>query len=618
MAFWITASDFSQNQPNHFTHYRSKSLVVVIANEPTFTNSIIRFEVEVIARSTKVTQGKLLIALKTDSSFNLNYGDLLLIPANYYEVEPPYNPDEFDFKSYLKSRKIAYQCFINQQQVKKIGSNFGNPLIGFALSLRKRIVDNFKQYIQHQESAAIASTLIMGYRANLSPELLSAYSGTGTLHVLSVSGMHVALVFLMFSFLLKPFDQFKHGKSVKTVLLVLLIWFYALITGFSSSVNRAALMLSFPVLGKLVNKQMNTYNLLALSAFLLLIIDPMYLFDIGFLLSYLAVLGLVWLHPHLYNLFYFKSKVVDAIWNYAALSIAAQAITFPLSIYIFHQFPIYFLISNMIIALPAAFIMYAGIGFVLLLPIKQVLPYLGLVLDQTIGKSNLILNYIEHLPLATIQGIYIDKLQLLLLYLFLILLIFSLILNRKKLFVVAISSCLLFFTFCVYDRICLLNQEKIVFYSLRKNTAIAYQHFGKIELISDLKAGDKAYQFFIKPSISKSGLQIKNTLSVNQNFEGEHWFVKDHFIQFGSVRVLRWTPDYDYKSFSKMIKVDVLLLSYNPKISLKKLVKQVNFSRLLIDGTNKDFRIKRWLDESAELSIECAVLKKNPAVILEL
>lgn len=618
MAFWITASDFSQNQPNHFTHFSSKSLVVLIANEPVVANDITRFEVEVIARSSKVTRGKLLIALKADSNFNLNYGDLLLIPATYYEVEPPYNPDEFDFKLYLQSRKIAYQCFINQYQVKKIGSNFGNPLIGFALGLRKCIVREFQYYIHHSEAAVVASTLIMGYRANLSPELLSAYAGTGTLHILSVSGMHVALVFLMFSFLLKPFDRFKHGKWVKTLLLVLLIWFYALITGFSSSVNRAALMLSFPVLGKLVNKQMNTYNLLALSAFLILIIDPIYLFDIGFLLSYLAVLGLVWLHPHLYNLFYFKSKVADAVWNYAALSIAAQAITFPLSIYIFHQFPIYFLISNLIIALPAAFIMYAGIGFVLLLPIKQVLPLLGIVLDQTIGKTNLILDYIEHLPLATIQGIYIDKLQLVLLYLFLVLLIYSFTLKRKKLFFVAIGSFLLFFILYTYDRICLLKQEKIVFYSLRKNTAVAYQHFGKIELISDLTAGDKAYQFFIKPSISRSGLQIKHTLRVDQNFEGVHWFVKDHFIQFGSVRILRWTPDYDYKSFNKMIKVDVLLLSYNPKILLKELVKQVDFKCILIDGTNKDFRIKRWLDESAELGIECTVLKKNPAVILEL
>jgi competence protein ComEC len=129
---------------------------------------------------------------------------------------------------------------------------------------------------------------------------------------------------------------------LRAIIIIAVIWFYALLTGFSPSVCRSALMLSFVVLGKAMNKNQNTYNLIAISAFFLLLYDPYYLFDVGFQLSYLAVIGLVYFHPIIFDVFYIKNKLLEPIWSYCALSIAAQLATFPLSIYYFHQFRNFF------------------------------------------------------------------------------------------------------------------------------------------------------------------------------------------------------------------------------------------------------------------------------------
>src|SRR5690606_38882227 len=242
-------------------------------------------------------------------------------------------------------------------------------------------------YLPDSDAAAFASTLILGYRAELSRELVEAYSDTGTMHVLSVSGMHVGIIFLVLSLLLRSMDRRQSLRLFRATLTILIIWFYAMITGFSAPASRAAFMLSFVVLGKALLKHQNTYNLIAISAFFLLLYNPFYLVDAGFQLSYLAVLGLVYFQPLLRMIFPRGNKITDPVWNYCALSMGAQLTTFPVSIYYFHQFPMYFLLSNLFIVFPVAIIMYAGIGFMFITS-DSVLDYLGMALNGTSIETN--------------------------------------------------------------------------------------------------------------------------------------------------------------------------------------------------------------------------------------
>lgn len=617
------ANTIYQNEEFHkeyFTNYKARTLLVSISSEPVIHHDIARFQTKVHYADKTPALGQLLIALKVDSTqvFSLQYGDLLLIPAAHHEVEPAYNPGEFDFKNYLKTRQIAQQCFINEQQIKRLNSGYGNPLLSFALKLRRKIVDHFYAHIPHPAAAAFASTLIMGYRADLSPETLSAYSKTGTMHVLSVSGMHVALVFLMLTYLLKPLNRFRRFRFIKPALLIGIICFYALLSGFSPSVNRAALMLSFVVLAKALNKSVNTYNLLAVSAFILLIIEPYYLFDIGFQLSYLAVIGLISLQPKIYGLFYFKHKFLDAIWNYTALSVAAQAITFPLSLYIFHQFPVYFLLSNLFIVIPVTLMMYIGVVFVLLLPFEAALCWLGQILDYLIINTNSALAYIAHLPFSNPQGMWIDAFQMVLLYAVILSFLWFWINKRKMGLYMCFLFLILFLIKSNYANLERSKTRQVLFYSLRKNTAIAYVHGAVYDLITDLDSQDKAFQFSVAPALSRWNLQKGQCIKPNQICYSEHLSNNGHLIQMGSLSILRWTADLNARYLQKPIHTDVLLLSMNPKIELNKLIKWVNFKRLLIDGTNPDYKIRAWIAEAQKLNINYDVLKKNPAIIISL
>ncbi|MFM6975248.1 MAG: ComEC/Rec2 family competence protein [Sphingobacteriaceae bacterium] len=608
-------------QENHFSKTPAKILVIKVASEPTIRGDIARFEAEVCYAGQKRTTGKLLIALKLNSRTGnaLNYGDLFLIPAVYHEVEPPYNPSEFDFKNYLRARQINHQCFINMQQIRLLGSGYGNSVINFAIRLRQKIVQRFKKYIPNPEAAAMASTLIMGYRADLSPEILSAFSKTGTMHVLSVSGMHVALVFIMLSFMLRPLDKYPPTRFLKVIIIIALIWFYALITGFSPSVNRAALMLSFVVLGKALNKGMNTYNLLAISAFILLLFYPFYLFDIGFQLSYLAVLGLVFLHPHLYSLCYVKWKIFDAVWSYSSLSIAAQFITFPLSLYIFHQFPLYFLLSNLLIVIPITLMMYAGLSFVLLSAFSTFSnAAIGMLLNYTIYYTNKALYFIEKLPYSSLQGVFIDAKELCLLYFFSIGIVFACVFKNKSCWHLALLAALGFFSFTSNDQIQDKKRRQLIFYSLRKDMAISYIHGSEIILISNLNPSDKAYQFSVQPSLNRAGLQLKRILKPDETFYSEWLSTDGHWLQIGKLRILKWDARFNFKTLIKPFRADILLLSGNPRITIQQLSQWVKTPLILIDGTNPDYKIGHWVAQAKALQIACKVLKKSPAITLQL
>jgi competence protein ComEC len=369
-------------------------------------------------------------------------------------------------------------------------------------------------------------------------------------------------------------------------------------------------MLSLVVIGKAINKRMNTYNLLAVSAFILLLINPLYLFDVGFQLSYLAVLGLVSIHPYIYDWFYIKNKALDAVWSYTALSISAQVFTFPLSVYVFHQFPLSFLLSNLAIVLPITAIMYVGVGFVLLMPITPILPLIGQLLNWLIHISNQLLFRIAKLPNASLQGLFIDKIELVLLYIVCILVLFAFINKNKKL---VFTSILVFLFLGGYRLHALFNKPKssLIFYSLRKNTALVYAHANNYVLITDLSPSDKAFQFSVKPSLNQfeNGVWLKPNTAFSTNFTISNGML----MHFGAHKLLYWGPQLNKLHLKNKLIVNTILLSHNPHIELKEIGKKVRFDRILVDATNPDYKIKQWILDAKRLGIQLRVLKKNPA-----
>ena len=208
---WLSAYHNNElNNTNHFSKLKADYLIVKIGSEPASKGIYTRFNTQVQGlvndKQTRHTSGSLLITFVADSNTHkARYGDIWLIPATYKHVDPPYNPAEFNYKQYLAHQNIYYQSFLPLPHARLLKRNQGNPLLSFSLKIRQQLVAAIKTYLHHPEAAAIASTLLLGYKADLSSEVLQAYSKTGTIHVLSVSGAHVAVIFWLISTLLKPF-----------------------------------------------------------------------------------------------------------------------------------------------------------------------------------------------------------------------------------------------------------------------------------------------------------------------------------------------------------------------------------------------------------------------------
>ena len=368
---WISVARYNElNNKDHFSKVPAQFLVIQVNNEPILKNGLFRFTANVKQSvnngKRSAVSGTLLITIKDSTAKTLQYGDELLVAAKFNPVEPPYVPAEFNYKKYLAGQNVFYQAFLFPKQFVRLASNTGNPIIAYSLRLRQRCIEKFKLNMLDTDAIAVASTLILGYKANLSDDVLQAYSKTGTIHVLSVSGAHVAIIFVLLNLALGFLNSYRYGKLLKAVIIITLIWYYSLLSGFSPAVCRAAVMISMVIIGKTYNRYINTLNILAISAFGLLLCDPFFILDVGFQLSYLAVFGLIAYQPVVYKWFAFKNKWADKLWAVCSVSLAAQVITFPLSAFYFHQFPVYFLVSNLFIIVPSAVIMYTGIVYLLL------------------------------------------------------------------------------------------------------------------------------------------------------------------------------------------------------------------------------------------------------------
>lgn len=623
LSYCLTVHYSGNFDKTNFSSLSSEFLFIKIISEPKLTEGIVRFEGEASAVSSgkniKNSSGKLLLAIKLDSLENNNfqYGDLLLVPSSYKEISPSYNPGEFDYKSYLQNKQVYFQIFLESSKIKKIAKETANPIIYFALSLRKKLVEKYIKYIPDKEASSLASTLILGYRADLNKDLIEAYSKTGTMHVLSVSGMHVGIVFLVLSFLLKSMNKNRQLILIRAILIIGLIWFYSLLTGFSSSVCRSALMLSFVVLGKAINKNQNSYNLMAISAFFLLLYDPFYLFDVGFQLSYLAVAGLVYFHPLIYNSFYIKNKILDSIWSYTALSLAAQLATFPISLYYFHQFPVYFLISNLLIVFPVAIIMYAGIVF-LFIPFEILNKLLGAFLNWLIIFTNDILYKIEELPFSAMEGLWINTFELLLICLLIVSFIFWQNFKKKNIFWITILACFVLLISFTYKSIENFTRHELVFFSLRNNIVIGYLNRGNGFIFSDLDFENKYFYYSIKPYFSIRGVDSVQSLTLAKHFQTKTFLFMSECMQFGNFKVLRWKNEFNDLALSNKIDVNIVLVPNLKNIDLRKIQKQVKFNTLIFESNIPDFKIKKCLEEAKQLKINYISLHKNPAYIVKL
>ncbi len=512
-AGWLLLVNNNELKSNdHFSKRPATSLVVTISNEPVLKNGILRFKAfatrGINKNSSYPVTGNILLVLKSNNDDILHYGDVLLIPSDYRPIDPPANPAEFNYKSYLANQNIHFQEFLFPNQYRIISAGNGNPLIAWSYSLRRHLVKMLKENIYSKEAAGVAAKLILGYKADLDEDVLQVYAKTGTTHVLSVSGAQVAILFVLLEFMFGWLINVPHGRAVKTGLIVTGILYYAVLTGLSPAVCRAAFMLSLVLIGKTFSRTISTLNLLAFSAFLLLLYDPLLISDAGFQLTYLAVSGLLLFQPAVYKWFTFKNKWLDKIWLLASITITAQLVVLPLSSWYFHQLPVYFLLSNLLVIIPAALVMYAGIVYFLLGSINVIGKILAFIIEKIILLMDGSLQMVEHAPGASINKIWLSPMSFASLCL---VIVFScyLLLNRKiAVLRITLVALLLFAISVSWKRYRNLQTKESVAFYIRKHRAIAYRAGNQAVVLTDLSDTDKAFRYSVQPYLDSC--QVEN------------------------------------------------------------------------------------------------------------
>ena len=536
---------------------------------------------------------------KSDSAFALRYGDLIAIPAPVREVTPPLNPGEFDYRAYLYRKGITGQAYLKDEDWIDLQVNKANPMYAFSYRFRDVLLVSLQRSGLSDNEFGVAAAILLGYDDNLADEVRKNYVAAGSMHILCVSGMHVGIIYLLASFLLGFLNRKKWLKMVKHLLLLALIWFYAIIAGLSPSILRASLMISFVIVGEMINRKGFIINSLAASAFILLCCNPNNLFEIGFLLSYAAVLGIVVLQKPIYNLLYFKNKLLDKTWNITAVAIAAQISTIPFTLFYFNQFTSYFWLSNLFMT-PISFVVVIS-GMVLLLVswIPYVSTFVGYLVWGAVYVMNWVVGQVERLPFSIIKGLYVSEFEFAMLLLAFVLLLLMVLMQKRRLFIPMLSALFLVMVSVTLRLYKTDGQHGMTVFSLRNHTAVDFVRGGEHVLLADsaLMADESAIDYSLKGAWAKRHLSSHpQVVGFEEDFAGEGMAKKQNLIAFDGGLMALWDDSLRTKdSLSYRMPVDYLLVTGKQKPDVQSIVNGYDAKRLLIDGSVPRYLAEQWL-----------------------
>jgi len=571
----------------------------------------------------KNCSGSILLYIQKDSiSSSLKYGDILLIHALPSAVKPPQNPDEFNYQRYLAHKNIFHQSYVKHDQWIRLSGGQGMPLKTFATALRQKLLHIFEENHVSGREYAVISAILLGQTDKIDPELIKDYSGSGAIHVLSVSGMHVGLIFLSLSILLSFLDKIKNGKPLKTIIMLTAIWFYALLTGMSPSVIRAATMLSFIITGKSLKRDADTLNILFASAFFILLFNPLLIADVGFQLSYLAVGGIVLLNEKITKIFSPSNYLLNKLWECTAVSLSAQLITTPLSMLYFHQFPNYFLLTNVVVFIFAAVVMYAGIFVILVSFIPYISSISAQILVYLVYGMNKCIGIIEDLPYAVSRGIHLNISECLLIYLLFFTVLLLLFNKSKHYALMAMTLIFLLFTSFTYTSYQQLKQQKFIVYAIPKTSALEFIK-GKQQLLladNSLMKDEQKFGFHIQNHHTACGIHSRNFLPLNEAVSNETLglFKQHHFIQFFHQRMAVINEWKQAQHSATKMKLDYLILSENVNTSIQHLLRVFDAGLIIFDSSNAKWKTEQWEKECIVMHQPYYDVVEKGALVVEL
>jgi competence protein ComEC len=559
------------------------------------------------SESLRNVSGNALLYLARDSiSELLKYGDIIATKAALTQVDGPENPESFDYQRYLHFKNIHHQAFIRDGNWKLWQHNGGNWVYSKALEIQARFLATLRKHLKTPDEIAVGSALILGYHHEIPEEIQIAYAETGALHVLAVSGLHVAILFGIMNYILGRIKtRNKYWSWIKMFINLIVIWGYALVTGATPSVLRSSSMFSFVIIGMTLERRTNIYNTLTASAFLLLLLNPYWIASVSFQLSYLAVLGIVYFQNKLQKLLYLKNKILSKIWAMICISLGAQLMTLPISIYYFKQFPSYFWLSSLILVPATGVALGAGLLLLFLeMVIPALAPFAGTLLWLILKLCNEVCFIIQKFPGAVFENIWISSLTTIIMYLMLVCIMVAISFQKIRWMIPALSLLAFMCINYAFRGITQQSSSQMVVYSIYKQTAI------------DIFDGENAFSF-VSPDIDKKSLKfavegkrssmgIDNVITIPLNdtiqYKKDDVAYTNHYLRFQDNTFIILDKS---RSFSSPVhrSVDYIIVRDSPYLEIEKLAEAIDFKMLIFDASNKKWLVEKWKLSCEQLNL---------------
>ena len=566
---------------NHNLNFQSDNAYVLIITEKLKNSAKYeRYYASLKSVKNKNSSGKILLNFKKDStSKDFKIGSKLQVNDQLIKNFKPNNPNQFDYGKYLEKKGVYAQIFTSASNV-KLNKNTEKNIWSYTAKFRDKIIGNLAKAGFKKEELAVISALILGQQQDISTEVLKDYQYAGAVHILSVSGLHVGFILLFINFILKPLPKNKYGNFIRLITVLVSLWLFAFVAGLAPSVVRSAVMFSFVAIGMFLNRETNIFHSLVVSLFLILLFQPMFLFDIGFQLSYTALFFILWLQPMLQSLWQPKNKIIIYFWDIITVSFAAQIGAMPLSIYYFHQFPGLFFITNLVLIPCLMVIMALGVLLMLLAYFNYIPAILCKTVEFSITFSNLFIKKIGSVESFVLKDIPLSFSLLIVSYL----LIFSWVLWFKKpnyfKLVIAITSVFVFQIVYISTNIFEQNKEELIVFNVKKNTIIGLRSSKEINIFSNNEIQKDGFEQKMLQSYATANYCkiVKNAALLNVLF-------------FKNNKILIIDKSNIHKT---SIKPNVVILKDSPKLNLERFIAESKPKLVIADASNYSSYVATW------------------------
>lgn len=500
------------------------------------------------------------------------------------------NPYMFDYKNYMRLKDVHLTAYLSSGNWFLKSHGHTNYLRQITYRIRQNLIKIFQNLSFENNELAVISAILLGEDDFLTKDLRQSYANAGVSHILCVSGMHLGIIYGVVYFLLSFLNTTYFRKVLKSAILLCIIWFYATLTGLSPSITRAATMFSFVILSAILKRETNIYYSLGASLCFLLIYNPLFLFQLGFQLSYLAIFGIVWFQSYIVARIKVKYKISRYIVNLAAVSFSAQLLTGPLAVYYFHQFPNYFILSNLSLMFISTMALIGGIVVLGLSSVSFLSSFLAAILNAILSLMNFIILKINNLPYSVTENIDIDFFQMLLIYVAILALFQILKFKSRYACFVLLLSFVVFFTDKFYSHYQCHQTSEVVIYAIDKHQLIQFRTGNTSVIYKD-------------SSCYHSAFYVQNYNRI-YHIEPQEYILEDlQGFKFNDLKMVFIGQHLDLQPSLNSQKVDVVWISRNPSFEIIDLIKQIEPQLIVFDLGNRKSYVESKIQECQALQI---------------